>query len=231
MSDYIPERLTSKNIDLYGHRTSIVKALREALPRLSGRLLDVGCGNQPYRELLTAGGRVTEYVGIDMPGARYISPDLLWDGVGIPGGECEFDCAILTEVLEHCPAPESLLREVRRVLRAGGVLFLTVPFIWPLHEIPHDEYRYTPFALRRLLAAGGFEEDRITALGGWDASLAQLLGLWARRRPMPRWKRNVVSFLLVPLIRRLLSRDIVATEFYDDSMMYTGFAATAVRRH
>jgi hypothetical protein len=41
--------------------------------------------------------------------------------------------SILTVVLEHCPDAATVLREVRRDLRPNGFLFLTVPFVWPIH--------------------------------------------------------------------------------------------------
>ncbi len=86
---------------------------------------------------------------------------------------------------------------------------ITVPFLWPLHDVPYDEYRYTPFALRRLLEGAGFTDITVRPLGGWDASLAQLPGLWALRRPMPVWKRRIVKLLTQPLVRHLLRHDHV----------------------
>jgi SAM-dependent methyltransferase len=94
-------------------------------------MLDVGCGEMPYRELiLTESAGVKNYQGMDLPvspGAA-VSPDLVWDGNKIPMDDASVDCVMLTEVLEHCPEPENVLREVSRVLRPNGFLFLTVPF-------------------------------------------------------------------------------------------------------
>ncbi len=49
-----------------------------------------------------------------------------------------FDCAMATEVLEHCAYPEVTLFEVSRVLKKDGLFFFTVPFVWPLHDCPFD---------------------------------------------------------------------------------------------
>jgi SAM-dependent methyltransferase len=133
-----------------------------------------------------------------------------------------------TEVLEHCPQPEAVLREIFRVLRPGGLLFLTVPFLWPLHDNPHDEYRYTPFSLARHLESAGFCDARIKAMGGWDAALATMIGLWVQRRPIPRTARRVLQVSLFPVYRWLLSRDAVPGTF-EKSCMITGLSATARR--
>jgi hypothetical protein len=107
-------------------------------------------------------------------------------------------------------------------------VLLTVPFLWPLHETPYDEHRYTPYALQRMLAAAGFEDIEVTALGGWDASLAQMLGLWVRRRPMGDRRKRLLSRLLLPVVRALVRRDD-RTRVFGENAMATGFAATAVR--
>ena len=146
----------------------------------------------------------------------------------MPFADDEFDSAMATEVLEHCPDPSATLTEIHRVLKDRATLFLTVPFVWPLHDCPNDEYRYTPWALERHLRNAGFASVELTALGGWDASLAQMLGLWARRRPMTARKRNVISWLVKPIMAYLLRRDFRPATF-GESTMISGLAGTAVK--
>ena len=81
---------------------------------------------------------------------------LLRSSVSIELEDESVDCVLLTEVLEHCPEPRIVLAEVYRVLRRPGLVFMTVPFLWPLHEVPFDEVRYTPFCLRRHFEQAGF---------------------------------------------------------------------------
>ena len=139
------------------------------------------------------------------------------------------DAALATELLEHVPDPQPLLRETARVLRPGGRLYVTVPYLWPLHDVPDDMFRYTPFALERALRAAGFTEVELRATGGWDASLAQLLGLWARRRPMPRRLRGPVSWALTPVVAALARRDRPPLAFKESTMLtgLCGWASTA----
>lgn len=200
-------------------------AVRQGVTAMRGEVLDIGCGNMPYRQLALSQPGVTGYVGVDLPGPLYGRPHAWWDGLDLPFRTGRFDAVLLTEVLEHCPDPGVVLAEARRSLREGGKLFLTVPFLWPLHDVPHDEYRYTPFALERLLGAAGFGSVDVRPLGGWDAAMAQMLGLWVRRRLSGK-KRAVASALAAPIVG-LLDRHDRAPATYTNSTMVTGLTVTA----
>lgn len=199
------------NIDIYYQRQAILHALKNSLHHFKGTLLDAGCGKMPYRAHILKNSSVSEYVGLDIESAivydEGVKPDFQWDGKNMPFGNNSFDCALATEVLEHVPLPEVFLSEVYRVLKPGSVFFFTVPFLWPLHEIPHDEYRYTPFSLQRHLETVGFTNVQIHSLGGWNASLAQMLGLWLKRSPMHPAQRKVLSYLCFPFYKYLIRRD------------------------
>ncbi|WP_299684324.1 class I SAM-dependent methyltransferase [uncultured Dokdonia sp.] len=225
-NDFINIPFEIKNLDRYYIRTSIFNALKRSLPKLEGTLLDIGCGKMPYREYILNNSQVEKYVGLDIETAiaydTSVQPDVTWDGEVMPFEDNSFDCAFGTEVLEHCPDPDKILKEVYRVLKPGGVFFFTVPFLWPLHEVPHDEYRYTPFSLKRKLTAVGFQTIEIQATGGWHASMAQMLGLWVRRSMIPNTKRKVLSFLLKPVIKKLIKMDHNRKIDFKESQMITG---------
>ena len=202
---------TTENLDCFFIRTSILKALTSAIKEFDGKLLDIGCGKMPYKEYIFKNSNISEYVGLDIESAlkyeKTIKPDFTWDGIKMPFEDNSFECAFGTEVLEHCPYPEIVLSEVFRILKPNGVFFFTVPFLWNLHEVPHDEYRYTPFSLERHFKNVGFQNIRIEATGGWHASLAQMLGLWVRRSAMGRKKRELFSVLLKPIVKYLIKLD------------------------
>jgi SAM-dependent methyltransferase len=228
VADFLKPRCDAWHLDVYHSRNAVLRAITEHMSEFQGTVLDVGCGVKPYRRiLLSPPSRATQYLGLDLAELRYRNdPDMLWDGHTIPLPDAAVESAISTEVLEHCPDPGRYLSEVNRVLKPGGLLLLSVPFLWPLHDVPHDEFRYTPFSLRRLFDQAGFTRIEIRALGGWDAALAQMIGLWVRRRPMPDVTRRVLQRLMVPLCRRLLARDQPPTA-YDAPGMVTGFCVTA----
>ncbi len=214
----------------YRLRRDILQTIKDTLPHMSGRLLDVGCGEMPYQELVLP--HIDEYVGLDLedyPLYQEIEPDATWDGATMPFESASFDCALCTEVLEHCEDPDHVLKEVHRVLKPGGFFVLTVPFLWPLHEVPHDENRPTPFRLERQLRSAGFTEIRLKAHGGWDASLAQMLGLWVQFRSMGAKKRRWMQRLLAPIVR-LLNRIDQKPQTFENHVMMTGLSGTARKK-
>jgi glycosyltransferase involved in cell wall biosynthesis len=214
------------NLDRYLIRTSVFNAIKEILPLLKGKLLDIGCGKMPYKTYILKNSEVNNYTGLDIEGAsKYdlnIKPDFTWDGNIMPFVSDSFDCAFATEVLEHCPQPDIVLKEIFRVLNPGGIFFFTVPFLWNLHEVPHDEYRLTPFALERYLKNSGFTAVSIKATGGWHASLAQMMGLWVRRAPLGSKVRLLLSWCFKPIIKYLINKDKKHIVTFREGQMITG---------
>jgi SAM-dependent methyltransferase len=230
MIDYLAPQCWPSTLDSYGNVRLILGAIRRALGSFEGDVLDVGCGRMPYKALiLSESSRATRYIGLDLAKPNYPPPEMTWDGRAIPLPDCSVDSALLTEVLEHCPDAEAVLREVHRVLRPGGFLFLTVPFIWPIHDIPYDEFRYTPFSLRRILESAGFPNPLIEATGGRHAMLAVTLGLWVRRRELTSRvhvvTKAVLSSLLWPVIWMLMKID-QRPEQLGESTLLVGLSAS-----
>jgi SAM-dependent methyltransferase len=150
-----------------------VFAAARTVPQRS-RVLDVGAGEAPYAELFAH----TDYVTLDWegslhPGAR--AADVTASADAIPLPDASFDVVVLTQVLEHVRRPGSVLAEIARVLRPGGRLLATVPFVWELHEEPHDYWRFTPYALAALLEDAGLEAVAIEPRSDSLSALAQLM--------------------------------------------------------
>ncbi len=151
----------------YFARRGLVVAMRDLLAQLHGEVLDVGCGRKPYRGLVPA----QRYVGVDLdtPELRALGEaDLFYDGGKIPLADAQFDAVICSQVLEHVFAPAEFLAEIGRVLRPGGLLLLTTPFVWDEHSQPYDFGRYSSFGLKHVLESAGFEvrEQRKTCADG-----------------------------------------------------------------
>ena len=156
---------------------TIVGCLSKELPKLSGKILDIGAGESPWKYLL---GKGTVYQGIDIQsasefGMKKSGEVIYYDGVAIPFPPDEFHAALCIEVLEHTHDPVMLLAEAFRVLKPGGKLILTVPWSARVHHIPHDFHRFTPFQLERLFTQAGFSEFRIEARGNNFCTIANKL--------------------------------------------------------
>jgi SAM-dependent methyltransferase len=137
-------------------RRALWKGMSKMAPHLSGRLLDVGCGKMPYRELFN----VDKYIGleIDTPRSRLTSQaNFFYRGNDFPFDNDSFDSILCNQTLEHVFNPDVFLKEIYRVLKPGGQLLLTIPFVWDEHEQPYDYARYSSFGLAHLLRKHGFE--------------------------------------------------------------------------
>ena len=140
----------------YFARKGLARHIRDLGKNITGRTLDVGCGNKPYEHLYAS----SEYIGLeyDTPENRAAKrADYFYDGETFPFEDASFDSVVATEVFEHVFNPDRFLDEVHRVLRPGGMLLMTMPFVWDEHEQPHDFARYSSFGIRHLLEKHGFE--------------------------------------------------------------------------
>jgi SAM-dependent methyltransferase len=141
---------------------------------LKGKLIDIGCGEKPYKKLIE--GFITEHIGLDYIGTSCDKSgiDIFGTAYEIPVDNESFDSAICTAVLEHLEEPEMAIRECYRVLKNGGYAIYSVPFIWPLHAQPRDFYRYSKYGLKYLFEKTGFQVIEIRPLSGFAVTFIQL---------------------------------------------------------
>ena len=97
---------------------TLYRFLVKKLSICKGRILDVGVGKSPWRELIPPG---CDYVAVDVQSADSFGMGQLldmtyYDGQNLPYDEAAFDYILCTEVLEHVADPESFMREIHRVL-------------------------------------------------------------------------------------------------------------------
>ena len=111
-----------------------------------------------------------------------------------PLGE-RFDVIILEQVMEHVLWPYRAARNLMEMLRPGGVLILTTPFLIKIHEAPVDCSRWTEVGLKYLLAEGGFDLDRITT-GSWGnrACVVSNFNQWTSYHPRLHSLKNEIDY-------------------------------------
>jgi len=157
-------------------RASIARAMRAVAPQARGDLVDIGCGLRPYQSLFAP--HIGRYIGIDYPPAgddrTQIDATIYADSTHLPLRDRCVDTVLTTQVLEHVPEPLHMLREAHRVLRPGGRLIMTAPFVWGEHETPRDFYRYTSYGLRYLLGRTSLRVLDVSPLDGLYAVLGQM---------------------------------------------------------
>lgn len=131
------------------------------------RVLDAGAGECRFRPHF----RHARYFAIDHtkgdPNWDYSRLDVVGTLEALPFANQVFDGVMNIVVLEHVERPDSALKEIARVLKPRGRLFLVAPFSWELHQVPEDYFRFTEYGLRSLLARAGLEVQSLKPIGGY----------------------------------------------------------------
>ena len=196
---------------------------------IRGKVLDFGCGSKPYESLF---GHVESYTGVDIEVSGHSHAnskvDVFYDGKTLPFADESFDSLVSFEVLEHVFNPDEVLAEMRRVLKPGGTMLLTLPFGWGEHEQPYDYARYTSFGITALLNRTGFAVTEVAKSNTGIRAIGQLAAAYLHeQRPRSRALAAVYRISLVMPLNIL-----VATLSYllpDDQTFYSSLVVTAQR--
>lgn len=190
------------------------RRLQEAVGHLSGNVLDVGCADRWVESYCQP---EVKYIGLDLPitgkGLYSARPDIFADAARLPLTAASIDAVVCLEVLEHVSNPRGALAEFARVLKPGGVMLFSMPFMYPIHDAPHDFQRLTQYGLRRDLEAAGFEIVKLRKTGHAVRAAALLLslalvgGLYARRRwyDYLRMPLAAITVLIVNILAMLVA--------------------------
>jgi SAM-dependent methyltransferase len=111
--------------------------------------------------------------------------DIFYDGKTLPFPAQHFDAVFSTEVFEHVFNLEEILLEIHRVMKPGGKILITCPFVICEHEEPNDYARYTIFALRSLFEKSGFKVLTVDKTGNHVEAIMQLKITYAAKHLLP----------------------------------------------
>lgn len=157
-------------------RRSLLKEIKLFAPELEGSILDFGCGAKPYKELFT---QCSNYTGVDLENEAHDHSneevDIYYDGNTLPFENGSFHSVFCTEVLEHVPNIHNSLSEMNRVLEINGKILITVPFVFPEHEMPFDFRRLTVHGIEQSLKETGFEVIKTHKYGSFFQVIHQLM--------------------------------------------------------
>ena len=171
----------------------------------SGKTLEVGaCGNPSYRQYFP------NRIGIDLKEGPGV--DLVATVYELPFADATFDLVLCLVVLEHLEDPKRAIAEMSRVLRPGGKILVSVPFLLPIHDAPNDFWRFTKFGLKVLFKDWQIEE--LSAETNFNETFAVLL---QRVGYQTKFYLNPIFKLLIFLSAWILSRlPVLAKNIYGD---------------
>lgn len=155
-------------------RKSLYEAIVQYSHYLTGKCMDFGCGMQPYKRLLS----VDEYVGVEIATDDKRKGIVYYDGHTLPFDNEEFDSIISSEVFEHVSNIEEIIIELKRVLKGGGIMLVTVPFAYPKHCWPFDYRRYTSQGIKQLMENAGFKCIECRPCSNYWECIAQLKNVY-----------------------------------------------------
>lgn len=203
-----------------GHLESFIQKHATNVPTL-----DLGCGNSRYAEYFP------HRVGMDLHPGRGVS--VVADGHALPVRSESFPAVLSTEMLEHARKPQTVVDEIERVLEPGGRVWLTTRFAFPLHEAPHDYFRFTAPGLAHLFRK--FEQVEILP----DTGPFETVGVMLQRLAFQCDFRaaRLMRFACLVTARWIGSLDVLITRQHGDflrttqveSFLSAGFLVTAVK--
>ena len=168
----------SAEVDISNHYYLVYKPLiRDIIYAINnysiGRVLDLGCGNKPYKKLFE--GKCDEYIGCDIVQSSENCVDIICEATNIPQANNSFDTIFCTQVIEHVDDHNKLLEEMYRLLKPNGHVILSGPMYWHIHEAPHDFFRFTKYGFKYIFEKQQFEIMETLANGGKWATFGQMV--------------------------------------------------------
>jgi len=214
----IMSKTTRKNFDRYLEKY-----------RSAERVLDVGSGKGEYSAFFP--NRTT----VDI--APHEGVDVVADVHELSAHfkKEEFSVILCIEALEHFYHPHKAVEEMSQVLKREGLLIISTRFIFPLHEVPHDYFRFTEYGLKHLLR--DFEIREFHRDGNTIETLAILYERIGYQCDTLYWKPlKILWFLgarILFLFRRMLTKeygDIGHTESVAGGIMTSGYFVVARKK-
>lgn len=184
-------------------RNGLFKSISNIAPTIKGDILDFGCGSKPYESLFK---NAKSYVGVDIKvsGNNHENSkiDFFYDGKNLPFPSDHFDAVVCFEVFEHVFNIEEVLVEIRRVLKPGGLLLVSIPFAWDEHEIPYDFARYTSYGIKHIFQNNKFEVVELEKTTTYVLAVCQMFIAYLVQYALPKgryWRQLSQLVVIFPL--------------------------------
>ena len=218
------------------HKAMMHNKLRRISTEISGRWLDIGAGNQPYKKFFVHAGEYLttntkrHYSAVDIENLNPITTYWIEDGKALPVADHSLDGVACFQVLSVIDKPEDFFKEIARVLKPGGKLLLTTDLLYPVWS-GEDRLRHTAFSLSDLSEKNGFFNTNTESFGAYGAMNYALFmrylrlfpGLWKRKKPFARFFSVFPYSLLLMLVPAISLKGIMIYLLEKNSTRYTDF--------
>jgi len=186
-------------IDVRRHNRASILSLLDTYAKSGSVVYDIGCGDQPFAPQIRTLGCV--YRGVDIAQGFYNEkPDIIGTATDVPAPDSTADVVILSQVLEHLDRPFDALQEAHRLLRTGGVLLCSYPFLYPIHAPPYDFGRYTRYYIASAADRLGYKIVSEESLAGFWRVSGMTFAIYAQG-----FDRGILRHIrLIPLITAIL---------------------------
>ncbi len=178
---YMPDYITLASI------SRIIKDFASNKCKEGARVLDVGSGIKPYYPFFI--DKVDEYIGVDLFPGDVV--DVVASSDKLPFEDESFDVVISTQVFEHLAEPGLTAKEIYRVLKPGGMALVSLPFVWEVHDVPKDYWRYSIDGVKKLFSS--FAEIEVEANGSSMECFVQAFNGIVQRRVWPVHRLSLVK--------------------------------------
>lgn len=128
-------------------------------------IVDIASGIKTLRE---------DVIKVDV--ALFTGVDIVADAEHLPFKDNSCDAVVCESSLEHFKNPDDAVMEFRRILKPGGLVYISVPFIVGFHASPYDYYRWTEEGVKELMKE--FEQVEIDVGWGPTYALTTVLREW-----------------------------------------------------
>jgi len=165
---------------------------------------DIGCGDKPFSGYME--GKVKSYLGVDIEDGFYDAGhiDIVGTAYNVPVEDGVADAIVSSQVLEHLDKPLDAIKEAGRVLKPGGLLLMSSPFLYPIHAAPHDYGRYTFYFLEAKLKEHGLEIVEQKSIGGFWYCVGMYAGMYLQMLDRGLLKKTYIAKALIWLIKIIL---------------------------
>jgi len=147
--------------NLFFIRLYLFKNIKNLSFNLKGKLLDLGCGSKPYKNLFIN----NEYIGLEIDKSKNTKADHFYNGKKFPFDDNYFNSFFSSEVFANIYNYKEILKEIKRVLKPGSMGLITSPFCWSEYDAPYDYYRFTKYGLKKIIEDSGFEIIEVKTSG------------------------------------------------------------------